>query len=132
MKQQRVHHVLVHRFIGFSGVGAVGTVAHYLLLVTLVQVAGTDPVIASIAGFVLGACINYVLSYYFVFRSAKRHIEAGTKFFMIAIVGASLNGILMKVAIHELGFHYLAGQVLATLLVLMWNFMANQLWTFKG
>ena len=46
------------RFLRFAMVGALGTLAHYSLLLALVEVAGAEPVVGSVAGFVLGARVN--------------------------------------------------------------------------
>ena len=122
---------LGRQFTRFAACGAVGTLAHYLLLVSLVQGLGSPPVAASSAGFVLGATVNYTLNYRYTFRSSKRHRDAMWKFFLAAFVGASINAALMSTLIHDMNLHYLVSQVLATGTVLVWNFMASRMWAFR-
>jgi putative flippase GtrA len=119
------------QFIQFAGVGAVGTLAHYLALVMLVEMIGTNAVVASTLGATLGALVNYVLNRRYTFRSGKRHTEALTKFLVVAAIGLTLNALLMLVFFDTLDFHYLAAQVISTVLVLTWNFVGNKLWTFS-
>ncbi len=119
------------QFTRFAACGAVGTLAHYLLLVLLVQGLGNPPVAASSAGFVLGAAVNYTLNYHYTFRSSKPHREAMWKFFVAAMIGAFINAALMSILIHHVNLHYLVSQVIATGIVLVWNFMANRIWTFR-
>ncbi|OQA33836.1 MAG: GtrA-like protein [Betaproteobacteria bacterium ADurb.Bin341] len=121
---------LLRQFFRFSGVGCVSAVAHYGLLILLVQVAGVDAVIASAAGALLGAVVNYALNYRFTFRSNKAHHESVRKFVVVALVGLGLNTLLMWVLVDGLRAHYLLAQVLTTGLVLIWSFSGNRFWTF--
>ena len=53
-----------------------------------------------------------------------------TKFFTVALIGLFFNGLIMSFCTSSLQLHYLLSQVIATSLVLLWNFMANHKWTF--
>lgn len=120
------------RFLAFTGVGAVGTVAHYLVLLFLVEVFGSKPGLGSSAGFVVGALVNYSLNYTYTFRSDARHHVALPKFLIIALIGFWINAFIMTKGIGWLAIHYLLVQLFATGLVLIWNFTGNMLWTFRG
>lgn len=119
------------QLIRFAAVGAVGTGAHYLLLVMLVEAGGVNEVAASTAGATLGALVNYVLNRHYTFRSTRRHVEALPRFLAIAGLGLVINFGLMLVMIEGLRIHYLVAQVVATALVLLWNFAGNRLITFS-
>lgn len=122
------HHL--SRFLRFAVVGAVGTVAHYALLLALVEVAGVDPVVGSVAGFVLGALVNYGLNRTLVFGSDRAHVEALPRFFAIAGMGLVWNALLMHLFVDLLGLHYLLAQIITTALLLLWHYGGNALWTF--
>ena len=51
-----------NQFLRFAGAGIFGTTAHYLVLLGLVELAGTNAVLASFIGFICGALVNYTLS----------------------------------------------------------------------
>lgn len=119
------------QFLLFAGVGAIGTAAQYGVLVALVRLARMDAVLASTAGFAVGACVNYVLNYLFTFNSSKRHTEALPKFFTVALLGMGINAAIMAGLVHEVGMHYLLAQIVATGLVLVWNFAGSKLWVFR-
>ena len=119
------------QFMLFSGIGIIGTAGHYLTLILLVELISLNPTVATTAGFIVGAFINYILNYHITFRSNKRHAEALSKFLMVALVGAILNYSIMHVGITYSSFHYLFIQVVATGCVLLWNFALNKLWTFN-
>jgi len=119
------------RFVGFAAVGLVGTAAHYVLLVTLVEGLGADPVVGSVAGFCLGALVNYAMSHRYVFRSDRAHHEALPRFFAVAASGLLWNTALMSLLTHRLGWPYLLAQILTTGLLVVWHYVVNALWTFR-
>jgi putative flippase GtrA len=126
----RKHSGTIGQFLLFAGVGAVGTLGHYTTLIVLVQFWAVDPVFASSFGFVVGAIVNYILNYHFTFQSEKRHAEALTKFLIVAIIGAGINGFIMYIGIENTDINYMVVQLFATGVVLLWNFIVNKLWTF--
>ncbi|HUV63612.1 MAG TPA: GtrA family protein [Sedimentisphaerales bacterium] len=121
----------LRRLMTFGLVGVIGTAAHYLALVLLVELTGMDPVTATSVGFVIGALVNYVLNRRYTFRSSKAHLDAGPKFFLIAIVTGTLNSLLVYAGVSLLGANYLVVQIGATLIVFLFNFALNSLWTFQ-
>ncbi|MBS1198668.1 MAG: GtrA family protein [Proteobacteria bacterium] len=121
---------LLRQFIRFAGVGCMSAIGHYGLLILLVQVVHTDAVLASAAGALLGAVINYLLNYHFTFQSSKKHHESIAKFVVVAAVGLGLNTLFMWIMVSLLGLHYLLSQVVTTGLVLIWSFVGNRFWTF--
>lgn len=122
---------LFERFIRFTGVGVIGTAAHYSVLILLVQLTAIDPVVASSLGALLGALVNYHLNYHYTFQSSKRHREALTKFMVVAVMAFFLNALLMYAFATVLQWHYLLAQVLTTGLVFLWTFLANLMWSFR-
>uniref|UniRef100_A0ABX1PTC2 GtrA family protein n=2 Tax=Aromatoleum anaerobium TaxID=182180 RepID=A0ABX1PTC2_9RHOO len=111
-------------------VGALGTLAHYSLLLALVEVAGAEPVVGSVAGFVLGALVNYAMNRRLVFRSERAHHEALPRFFAVAGIGLLWNALLMYALTDLLALHYLLAQVVTTGVLLGWHYVGNALWTF--
>lgn len=119
------------QFALFSVVGVFAAVGHYGTLIALSELAAVGPVAASLAGFVVGGIISYVLNYRFTFRSTKEHREAFAKFLTVAAVGFVVNGLLMAALTGPGELHYLVAQVLTTLAVLLWTFSCNRYWTFR-
>ena len=117
-------------FFAFLGVGAIGTAAHYALLIALVASSIMGPVAASSAGFVLGAFVNYALNYRYTFRSIKRHSVTLPRFMVVALAGFVINSLVMVLLTGPAGLYYLLAQVLATGVVVVFGFTMNLLWTF--
>ncbi len=121
---------VLRQFIKFFCVGAVATALQYLILVMLVNFGGARPVAASAVGYGLGACVGYLLNYHFTFVSQRKHLVTLARFAIVAVAGLMLNSVIVAFTNEGLGFHYLVAQLIATALVLGWNFIANRLWTF--
>ncbi|MCK0195912.1 GtrA family protein [Ancylobacter sp. 6x-1] len=115
----------------FAALGAVGTLAHYTVLIGLVHGAGLGPVAASSAGFVTGGLVNYQLSRRIAFRSSKPHGEALGKFFIVAGIGLVLNALLMALLTGPFSLPYLPAQVGVTAFLVLWHYGGNAVWTFR-
>ena len=123
---------MLRQFITFAGVGAVAAVAHYGVLILLVELGGIAPVIATLWGFLAGAAVSYVLNRRFTFKSERPHRAAAPRFLAVSAGGFVLNGLVMWLLNEYWGVQYLIAQVIATLIVLFWNFSANRWWTFRA
>lgn len=121
---------VVRQFSTFVLVGVAAAVAHYGVLIALVEVWAVRPVPATLAGYVLGGVVSYVLNRRHTYESDRPHEEAGWRFAVVAGVGFLLTSVFMYALHDRLGLHYLVAQVLTTGVVLVWSFLAHKLWTF--
>jgi putative flippase GtrA len=121
---------IARRFLVFVGVGAVGTLAHYLVLISLIELAGVWAPAAATLGFICGAVVNYVLNYRITFKSQQDHRTTLPRFFTIAATGGLLNWLIVLIAVESLRIHYLLGQAFATGVVVFASYAANSAWTF--
>lgn len=118
------------RFACYAAVGAVGTLAHYAVLLLAVSRGWLAPPAASVAGALLGAAINYLLNARYTFGGGN-HRAALPRFAATALLGAALNGLLMAALVDGAGLDYRVAQLLATCAVLGLTYAVNLLWTFK-
>ena len=121
----------LRQFVFFAAVGAIGTLVHFVILTCLVQLHLAGPVVATSFGAVAGAVTNYLLNYRFTFTSRQQHRETLPKFMILAAVGFVINGAIVHAAIEVARLHYLVAQVCATIVVLIWGYVGNRLWTFN-
>jgi putative flippase GtrA len=115
----------------FVFVGGFAFVAHYSVLIGLVEGGIAPPVAAALMAFVAGGIVSYVLNRRLTFRSSRRHLEAAPSFAGVALVGFGLTGAFMYLFVERLGLPYLPAQLVTTGVVLLWTFTANKLWTFR-
>ena len=117
-------------FAIFLLIGAMGTAVHFVVLAWLSEGFDLGPVMASQVGALAGAAVNYVLNHRVNYRSGRSHLHTGPRFATVVVVGFLVNGLCMVLATRMWGWHYLPAQILATAVVLGWNFAANHWWTF--
>ncbi len=101
------------------------------MLIILVSGLGVNPVIGSTAGFIVGMIINYILNRRFTFLSNRAHREAFWRFVTVAFIGMTINSSAMALFTMGMHIHYLAAQVMATIMALTWNFLGSRHWVFK-
>jgi putative flippase GtrA len=123
---------LARQLVTYTGVGLMGTMAHYSTLLILVELLGLSPVSGSASGFIVGALVNYRLNYSFTFRSTAAHGVAMPKFMTVLAVGFGINYLMMLAGSRWTSLHYLIIQAAATATILFWGFAANSLWTFRS
>lgn len=126
----RLESKLLAQFICFAGVGVIGTAVHYSILILCVQLFRFNVLLSSGLGFVGGAVTNYILNYKFVFKSNEQHELTFIKFIIVALFGLMINTLIMWFATEKILLNYIASQMLSTLVVLIWNFTGNKIWTF--
>jgi len=118
-------------FSRFVLVGAVATAAQYLLLVALVDLFGSSAILASAISYAASTLLNYALNRRFTFSSQRAHGIALPRFLLVAATGLGLNTGIMWLLTAGVGLYYLLAQVFATGVVLVWNFVLNNYWTFR-
>lgn len=117
-------------FRRYTLVGAVATMVHYLVLVTLVGRAGVQPELATAIGATCGTAAAYAGNGRFTFASRVPHQLALPRFGLVAATGAIANGAIVWLGTELLGLHYLVPQIFATAIVLAGGFALNRSWTF--
>lgn len=124
---------LMRQIVSYGVVGAGGTLAHYVVLMALVEWDMLAPTPASCTGFVVGALINHELNRWIVFAATYRSRRTTlTRFMLIAALGFLLNLAVMSLLADVFQVYYLLSQLLATLTVFLVTFAFNKTWTFQG
>jgi len=123
--------VVLFQFGRFVIVGGLATAFQYAIMLALTVFAGVQPVLASSVGFVAGAVANYTANRRFTFRSDVDYLAGLNRFAITAGCGLGLNAAVMAAGMDLAGMNYMVSQVIASGVVLLWNFQANRLWTFS-
>jgi len=110
--------------------GGITAVAHYGVLVGLVELARIDPVPATLAGFVLGAVVSYGLNRWLTFEATHSHAQATWRFALIALGGFALTGVLMHLFVARAGLPYLPMQFVTTGIVMVFSFLGHKFFSF--
>ena len=121
---------LLRQFRAFAVVGIAAAIVHYGLLIGLREGAAWPVVPATLAGYVAGGTLSYLMNRRLTFGSGRSHREAVWRFALVAGVGFCLTFAAMWQLVEGWHAPYLPAQVATTGLVLLWSFAANRLWTF--
>lgn len=118
------------QLLAYVFAGGVTAVAHYALLIGLVELARVDPVPATLAGFALGAIVSYTLNRWLTFEATRSHAAATWRFALIAAGGFGLTGVLMHLFVTRAGLPYLPMQLVTTAIVMMFSFLGHKFFSF--
>ncbi|MCY4070375.1 MAG: GtrA family protein [Chloroflexi bacterium] len=126
------------RFVRYGTVGALGTATDVAVMLALVRYAGLVPVLANAAGFVVAVCQNFILNRRLTFPESRGAPASGqlTRFFIASLVGLAINLPVFLFVDSSLNPYlgansYKAAKMCAIGVVLVWNYLANRLWTFR-
>lgn len=121
---------LVRQFLRFAAVGAVATAAHYAVLIVLKELFHVPVLWATSIGYLVGAVVGYTLNRRFTFEANHRFTHGLAKYVAVGVVGLALNGAITT-GLMGAGLYYLLAQMVATGVVLIWNFGAARLVVFR-
>lgn len=127
------------RFFRFLAVGALGTLLDFGLLTSL-KIAGLPTLLANSAGFLAGLTSNYSLNSHWTFNGqGRKGWQQFFQFSCVSLAGLGLNNLIVLSLEDPLGLWigkpdhgYLPAKIVATGLVVFWNYFANRCWTFKA
>ena len=129
----------IERFGRFLAVGGVGTVLDFSPL-ALLKLAGLPTLFANSLSFVAGLVNNFTWNRLWTFGDAiqpdwRRQL---IQFTAVSLVGLALNNLIVLslegifgTMLSQPDWGYLPAKVIATGVVVFWNYFANRMWTFK-
>jgi putative flippase GtrA len=134
---------LIAQFAKFGVVGVIATLIDFGVLVLLHETLGMDPTVAAAISFCVSTVFNYVASMRFVFthRDDLSKSREFAIFVVLSLIGLGINELCMvagQVAFTSAGVDYAHGpyyllvKVLATAVVMFWNFFSRKKWLDAG
>lgn len=122
-----IEHLLVQIF-KFGIVGVVSTLIDFVFLYLFKDVLHVHLVLANTLSFVISVVYNYWASLTFVFdvnkeKSKRRNFII---FVVCSFIGLLLNDLLVYVITDKLGVYYMISKVIATLFVMVFNFITRK------
>ena len=110
----------------FLAVGGSCFLLEYILLFTLTEYAGLDPLVSAPIAFTISLIVNYILCVYVVFHA--QHQSGRQMFFFIvtSIMGLGLNQLVMWFCIDILSIWYMFSKIVASAIVMIWNYFTKR------
>ena len=142
VRQMRLHgQSELGRFVRFGMVGLSGTALDFAILTLLKVGFGVPTLPANVVSYTCGAVSNFFLNRAWTYGDAPKGrtlLQLG-QFITIGLIGLVLNNLVVAATeypagllLHNAAYGYIPAKLVATLIVLMWNFWANRFWTFKA
>jgi dolichol-phosphate mannosyltransferase len=124
------------RFIKFCLVGLSGVGVNMGLLWLLTEYAGLVYLLSAAIAVETSIITNFLLNNFFTFRGRN---EPGTrpffqrllKFNLISLAGLGINIGLLSLFTEVFGIYYLVSNIIAIVIVTLWNYLLNTWWTWR-
>lgn len=121
---------LIGQLMKFGVVGIIATVIDFVVLTILTETFGVYYLTSAAIGFIVATLFNYVASMRYVFNSRFGPHEKRKEliiFILLSVVGLGLNQFFMWLFVEFFSIFYIFSKVLATLLVMAWNFVSRKI-----
>jgi putative flippase GtrA len=120
------------QFIRFSVVGTSGTAIDFGLTYLLKEKLHLNPYLANSTGFITAATSNYIFNRIWAFRNHNPQIgEQYALFMTISAIGLLINNATIYLLVKKWHLNFYISKVGATIVVMIWNFAMNYLFTFR-
>ena len=118
-------------FIKYCIVGGTAAVVDFGILFILTDFFSVHYLTSATVSFIVSALVNYSLNRSWTFRSNGKNRKQLPNFFTIATMGLVLNNGMMYTGVEFFGLWYILAKVIATGVVVIWNFFGNKYITFN-
>lgn len=122
---------LIGQLMKFGIVGVIATVIDFGVLTILTELFGVHYLTSAAIGFIISTLFNYIASMRYVFTSRFENNEKYKELFIfmvLSVIGLSLNQFFIWLLVEIVGIFYIFSKVLATALVMAWNFISRKIW----
>jgi len=122
---------VLFKFIKFGIVGFSGLIVDFGLTWISKEKLKIQKYVANAIGFSVAATSNYYLNRIWTFRSVNPEIALEySQFVMVSLIGLAINTLILWLIVTRLKFNFYLSKVFAIIVVMLWNFFANLLFTF--
>lgn len=128
---------LIEQFLKFGVVGVIAFFIDYGVLMLLNVGFGVNSVVAAGISFTVSVVFNYVASMRFVFTH-RDDLSRGKEFvifIILSVIGLVINEVVMWLGLQTIGgspFAVTVTKVVATAIVMVWNFLSRKKWLDAG
>ncbi|MCF6219785.1 MAG: GtrA family protein [Robiginitomaculum sp.] len=112
-------------------VGVCAASAHGLVAMALFHLLDTPPTLSNFSGFISGAIISYLGSYYFTFKSEDGHGRSLPRFVLVWLIGIAINVGLFQTLLSLYAVPFALNVFIAVALTPIAQFLMLKFWAFK-
>ncbi len=119
-------------FIKYCIVGASGTFIDLAALFIFVEYFRIPVILATTLSFIAAVTNNFIFNKIWTFKNkSKNYRKLYIKFLIVSSIGLGLTLLCMYIFVNLLEIWYMLAKAFTSLIILIWNFFGNKLWTFK-
>lgn len=120
---------LLKQIVKFGFVGGTAFVIDAGVLMILSKYVGINYMIANVISFTISVIYNYVMSMKFVFEVNTETSKGKNfvQFIILSIIGLGINEVIMKLCVGLWTLPLLISKMLATAIVMVYNFISRKL-----
>ena len=117
------------QFFRYAFVGGIATIVDWSTLFLLTDIVSIYYLFSARFSFLAGLIVNFLLSKLMVFKTEEAKVNGVLEFVAYAIIGAvglGLTELIMLGFTDFLKLHYMMSKVIATVMTLVWNYIARK------
>lgn len=119
---------LIEQIMKFGVVGVIAFVIDYGLMVVLTELFGVNYLVSATVSFIVSVTFNYFASmrYVFTHKEGMSRRREFVIFVVLSVIGLGINDLFMWLGTGLLGISYLISKLVATFVVMVWNFVTRK------
>ena len=116
------------KIIRFIVVGGIATLIDFVFLYIFKEFLNFNVILANTLSFIISVTYNYIASITWVFdvnKNKNKNIQF-IIFIIFSVVGLIINNVILYILTDKLNIYYLISKVIATLIVMVFNFVTRK------
>lgn len=123
---------LFNQILKFGVIGVLAFIIDYSLLYILTEFCGIYYLYSSIVSFIISLIFNYIASIKWVFDvNKKQTVKEVIVFAALSVIGLGINQLVMYCMVELLTIYYMFSKIVATAIVMVWNFITRKIFIEK-
>ena len=116
------------QFFRYIFVGGTAFVVDFFFLYFFSDICGIYYLISAVLSFIISVLVNYIMSTRWVFNQDNigNKVLEFNLFILISTIGLVFTEILLYFFTDIVGLYYLVSKIIASIIVLFWNFLARR------
>ncbi len=120
---------LLNQIFRFAIVGFIATLIDFAFLYIFKEFCHFNTIISNTMSFTISVIYNYIASVKWVFNVNKEKSKRTNfiLFIIFSVVGLLFNDLIMYLCVDRLNIYYLISKIIATIIVMIFNFITRKL-----